>query len=125
MILNPSDFDFLLSKGDPTNRHQPRDSLLERFDPLSARKSIAPQQLSKKIESIVENHSFSEELLPGINENTECLIKLDSIEKTNIEHQQQQQHEPRSESPSISESYVTASLGDPKSRVVCVTFVIA
>lgn len=114
----------MLSRGDPTNRHLPRDSLLERFDPLSARKSIAPQQLSKKISPIVENNSISEELISGLNEinsieeNNQCLIKLDSTEKTDIVQQQSQQ-QLRSESPSISESYVTASLGDPKSRVVC------
>lgn len=44
MILNSSDFDFLLSKGDSSgNSVKCRDSLLERFDPLSGpRASILP-----------------------------------------------------------------------------------
>lgn len=40
VILNPSDFDFLLSKGESTPRNQSRDSILERFDPLVGRPSV-------------------------------------------------------------------------------------
>lgn len=40
MILNPSDFEFLLSKGETPKRNVCRDSILERFDPLAARKSV-------------------------------------------------------------------------------------
>lgn len=114
MILNPSDFDFLLSKGDPSNRHQPRDSILERFDPLSSRKSIAPP---KKIVAIEESHSFSEssfdvphEAQSSDSNIAECLVKLDSSNKSDTEL--------HSESSSVSESYVTASLGDPKPKAV-------
>lgn len=43
MILNPSDFDFLLSKGEPSSAlNNCRDSILERFDPLSGRVSVLP-----------------------------------------------------------------------------------
>lgn len=116
MILNPSDFDFLLSKGDPSNRHQPRDSILERFDPLSSRKSIAPQP-QKKIAAIEESHSFSESSFDVTHEAqssdtniAECLVKLDSSDKADTEL--------HSEPSSVSESYVTASLGEPKPKAV-------
>lgn len=117
VILNQSDFDFLLTKGDPSNRHQPRDSILERFDPLSDRKSIAPQHLLRKIDSIAEVDSFSKSICSGDsaegelieNSKSECLIKLDSSEKVEIEI---------NSDSSVSESYVTASIGDSKSRKV-------
>lgn len=39
--MNPTDFDFLLSKGTSGQQINPRDSILERFDPISGRISTA------------------------------------------------------------------------------------
>lgn len=40
VILNPTDFDFLLSKGTGAQQINPRDSILERFDPILGRPSV-------------------------------------------------------------------------------------
>lgn len=48
VILNPNDFDFLLSKGTGSQQINPRDSILERFDPISGRKSIVLPSSSVK-----------------------------------------------------------------------------
>lgn len=52
VILNSNDFDFLLSRGAPSGQTNPRDSILERFDPILGRKSIIPAPLVNKVESI-------------------------------------------------------------------------
>lgn len=52
--MNPTDFDFLLTKGTQnTSKNQPRDSILERFDPISGRKSIIPPTVCQKADPIV------------------------------------------------------------------------
>lgn len=50
VILNPNDFDFLLSRGCNSGQINPRDSILERFDPISGRKSIIPASLTNRSE---------------------------------------------------------------------------
>lgn len=45
VILNPNDFDFLLSRGCNNGQVNPRDSILERFDPISGRKSVIPSSV--------------------------------------------------------------------------------
>lgn len=50
VILNPNDFDFLLSRGNSTGHINPRDSILERFDPILGRKSVAPSALINRLE---------------------------------------------------------------------------
>lgn len=52
VILNSNDFDFLLSRGAPSGQINPRDSILERFDPISGRKSIVLAPLINKVEPI-------------------------------------------------------------------------
>lgn len=53
VILNPNDFDFLLSRGNSSGQINPRDSILERFDPISGRKSVAPSVLINRLEPSV------------------------------------------------------------------------
>lgn len=53
VILNPNDFDFLLSKGNSTGHINPRDSILERFDPILGRKSVVPSVLINRLEPSV------------------------------------------------------------------------
>lgn len=52
VILNPTDFDFLLSKGTSGQQVNPRDSILERFDPISGRKSIHAPSNPVKTDSV-------------------------------------------------------------------------
>lgn len=57
VILNPNDFDFLLSRGNNPGHINPRDSILERFDPILGRKSIAPAVLINRLEPSVQEAS--------------------------------------------------------------------
>lgn len=66
MILNPSDFDYLLSRGDSSGSTNSRDSILERFDPLS-RQSILPSTIlsagnavQKRFAAIEEQNSSND-----------------------------------------------------------------
>lgn len=52
VILNSNDFDFLLSKGSNSSELNPRDSILERFDPILGRKSIVPTPFFNKAEPV-------------------------------------------------------------------------
>lgn len=52
VILNPNDFDFLLSRGCNSDQKFARDSILERFDPIIGRRSIVPTPLIPKSEPV-------------------------------------------------------------------------
>lgn len=53
VILNPNDFDFLLSRGNSSGHINPRDSILERFDPILGRVSVVPSVLINRLEPSV------------------------------------------------------------------------
>ncbi|XP_055314286.1 uncharacterized protein LOC129575221 [Sitodiplosis mosellana] len=138
LILNSNDFDFLLSRGAPSGEINPRDSILERFDPILGRKSIVPAPLINKAEpisaapsistilevdysiteSVKSNESLSSEKSPIANANAavddsgdnESIAKLESIEKldTNIGGDGD-----NSQASSTTETYETASIGEP------------
>lgn len=80
VILNSNDFDFLLSRGSNSDP-SPRDSILERFDPILGRKSIVPAPLinntePKNISTILEVDSIAElSAAPP----TESLISTESV----------------------------------------------
>lgn len=133
VILNPSDFEFLLSKGETPKRNVSRDSILERFDPLSARKSIihsiptatrlphtreenSPQTQHSAV--INANHRPDErasfEAVVSTAPTDATIVKLDSPEPS-IENSRATSESPTSSS---SDTYVTASLDKPKSNSV-------
>lgn len=135
MILNSSDFEFLLSKGETPKRNVCRDSILERFDPLSSRKSVihsipsgprlpqtredfSPQSQPQHPPAAVVNQqpqliSAIEVDVPPTPTNA-TIVKLDSpelsFEKTFAAS--------GSSASSSSDSYVTASLENIKSNSV-------
>lgn len=136
MILNPSDFDFLLTKGDSTKNNYNRDSILEKFDPLTgSRTSLLPNQLpAPKFQPILERSSTesfdsSTETVeqkseapitnttagttePDLVNNSKVNVTLDSPKKLDISCGDE------SRSSSASESYVTASIGEPLKKVI-------
>lgn len=60
IILNPSDFDYLLSRGDSSGSLNSRNSILERFDPLS-RQSILPVPVSSTANAVQKRFAIIEE----------------------------------------------------------------
>lgn len=141
VILNSNDFDFLLSRGNSSGQINPRDSILERFDPISGRKSIVPTPLiinktepapvTANISTILEVESINEisridpdksievvQQTPIINLNVtvnesgdnENLAKLESgenFEQINVGDGD------NSQASSTTETYETASIGEP------------
>lgn len=53
VILNPTDFDFLLSKGRGSQQINPRDSILERFDPILGRPSVVADFAPKAVPPVI------------------------------------------------------------------------
>lgn len=159
MILNPSDFDFLLSKGDSTNNNYNRDSILERFDPLTgSRPSVIPNSLPVTKFSPIQERDSTDSLgetkqvgavelkleapllqlttaepeattlnnsrtsiLNISNENKavvpESLNEIESAVKLDSDKKLDNSCGDESHSSSASESYVTASIGDPLKKV--------
>ncbi|XP_031639395.1 uncharacterized protein LOC116351438 isoform X2 [Contarinia nasturtii] len=134
LILNSNDFDFLLSRGCNSGPNNPRDSILERFDPILGRKSIAPSFaicktepvsliVAPSVSTICEVDSVNETLVSEIqspdvkpnetlNEtsNNEQVAKLESIEK--LDTSNTGGDEDNSEASSTTETYETASFGE-------------
>lgn len=139
VILNSNDFDFLLSRGSNTGQNNPRDSILERFDPISGRKSIVtpiikpdqiPVSLSPSISTILEVDSINETLIepaesvvsvkqvPVSESNVTVTERGDNEEFVKLESSE---HLKRSfvgdgdcsQASSSSETYETASVGEP------------
>lgn len=159
MILNPSDFDFLLSKGDSTNNNYSRDSILERFDPLTgSRPSVLPNSLpvakfspiqerdsidslgeTKEVEAVKQTldaallnitaeepqatvlNNSKTSILNSSNENkaleSESLNEIQSVVKLDSDRKLDNSCGDESRSSSASESFVTASIGDPLKKV--------
>lgn len=138
--MNPNDFDFLLSKGNAPGHLLPRNSILERFDPISGRKSVSPQVVKTdiytvaanpsvstifEVDSIIESPSASDQ--PSIislsdtpvkkaNASIETrricdkTVKLDSSEQIDLSNGGDGDH---SLTSSTTETYETASIGEP------------
>ena len=113
VILNPSDFEFLLSKGDSSINNQCRNSILERFDPLLGPRTsfIQPSTQHTKFLTIAEaDYSVD---TTHINDSNATLLlgdtKLDSIHSNCGDD---------SRTSSSSETYVTASIEDHQSKKV-------
>lgn len=151
VILNSNDFDFLLSRGCNSGEKNPRDSILERFDPISGRKSIVLAPLINKIEpvsiaaapsisTILEVDSITEPTTIGANESLVSLkqspVKAANeatinelgdnkqIEKldTNDQFDQSISGEgDHSQASSTTETYETASIGEPL-KVITIRF---
>lgn len=83
VILNPADFDFLLSKGDPTSHAAKcRDSLLERFDPLlGPRHSILPPPPQSLIANANKQFSIIEEA-DSLNDSAAAAIESPVLQHT-------------------------------------------
>lgn len=123
VILNPNDFDYLLTRGDSQHRNYCRDSILERFDPLRGssptRKSVIqspnlPATVSA-LSAIAENGAdsvncsyespvTSKQLKTNLNTAVSTLTKLDSCDANS--------NEDYSQASSLTETFKTASSGD-------------
>lgn len=131
VILNSTDFDFLLSKGASTpGQKNPRDSILERFDPILGRTSVLYPQPSKVessvplVSTILESSitestsSDGQEQLLSIDEsfnqskNNSVELKLDQNNSGDGDH---------SQASSTTETYETASIGESLKVGLCFT----
>lgn len=149
VILNPNDFDFLLSRGCNSGQPNPRDSILERFDPISGRKSIVPAPLINRsepttipaaasISTILEVDSICESspvrandqlisiqnspaLTSTVDErgDNETTVKLELSEKTELSICGEGDN---SQASSTTETYETASTGEPLKVIKIATF---
>lgn len=135
VILNSTDFDFLLSKGAPNSgQNNPRDSILERFDPISGRKSFI------NLPSSLKSDATTTKLVPTILETSiaestssdgnEPLLPIQDGEKiidfnTSIKLDQNNSGDgDYSQASSITETYEIASIEDPlKVNVLFIEFV--
>lgn len=123
VILNSTDFDFLLSKGaSNSGQNIPRDSILERFDPISRRKSIinvpslkSDATATKLVPTILEtsiaestSSDGHEPLLPT--QNSDNIIDLNTSTKLDQNNSGDGDY---SQASSTTETYETASIGDP------------
>lgn len=140
VILNPSDFDFLLSKGDSIANNYARDSILERFDPLSSRKSVIQVQPVATKFSIIkesdcnittESTQFNESEVTSSHHNSTLnqgntidANKTVSIGKLDSRETFTNSCGGESQTSSSSETYVTASLDEPKLKTVSFCFVV-
>lgn len=129
MILNPDDFDFLLSKGSASNKNINRDSILERFDPLSRKSIYQPSSKQPPIVEVQTNSSSIEEEttvapLAQVNESLAPIVRQTNITSSNFieldspKTAVKSTDELNSNSSSLSETYVTAPIEDSKSKSV-------
>lgn len=123
VILNSTDFDFLLSKGAPSSgQNYPRDSILERFDPITGRKSITnlpslklDATTTKLVPTILET-SIAESTSSDGNEPLLPIQDSDKIIDLNTSTTLDQNNSgdgDYSKASSTTETYETASIGDP------------
>ena len=117
MILNPSDFDFLLSKGS-TVPIDSRDSILERFDPLLGKPSIAPVAIKRFepiLEKSIQDSDSRESFGDLINTETESEVSTADDSSKNIKLDTDSSlHFGADDSTksSASETFETASIGE-------------
>lgn len=123
VILNSTDFDFLLSKGTPNSgQNNPRDSILERFDPILGRRSIINPPSVKtdatttKFEPTILETSIAESTSSDGNEPLLPIQDTDKIVELNTSTKLDQNNSgdgDYSQASSTTETYETASIGDP------------
>lgn len=138
VILNPNDFDFLLSRGTPSGQVNPRDSILERFDPISGRKSIVYAPLGNKTEPIAAFSSIStilevdNSISESVKSNDSLVLEKSPVAKANETVDESGDNKPiaklesiekvdtilggdgdNSQASSTTETYETASIGEP------------